>query len=147
VVHDTIHLDRPLRSDALGAVILDVQGAALGVVVDAGSERSPAVAIPAATAWAVGDDLRRDGQVRRAWLGVRATDGGDGAELTSVQAGSPAAAAGLLAGDVIVEVDGRRVEDASDLVMAIKGWRPGEQVEVSWQRAGARASTEVVLGG
>jgi S1-C subfamily serine protease len=147
VVHDTIHLDRTLSADALGALVLDDDGAAIGVVVDTGTDGSPAVAIPAATALAVGADLSADGEVRRAWLGVRAADGVEGAELTSVQAGSPAAAAGLLAGDVVIEVDGAPITDASDLVMAIKGWRPGEQVLVRWRRDGATASTEVTLGG
>jgi S1-C subfamily serine protease len=147
VVHDTIHLDRMLAADALGALVLDAEGGAVGLVVDTGSRGSPAVAIPAATALAVGADLNANGEVRRAWLGVRATDGADGATLTSVQAGSPADAAGLLAGDLIVEVDGVPVVDASDLVIAIKGWRPGERVLVSWRRDGTSASTEVILGG
>jgi S1-C subfamily serine protease len=157
LLHGTIRLDRALPADATGSLIIDDEGRALGVVVSPAADGGVAVAVPATSALAAGTDLRDDGQVRRAWLGVRAVDldaaaaqaAGTpvGARLSAVQAGSPAHAGGLVADDVVVAVDGQPIADASDLVLAIAGWEPGERVEITWHRAGEPHRAVITLGG
>ena len=64
------------------------------------------------------------------------TDGAtDGAQVQNVVAGGPAAAAGILEGDVVVRVGGRPIAGADELVVAVREHKPGEQVP---GRAGAR---------
>jgi putative serine protease PepD len=70
-----------------------------------------------------------------------------GAQLTMVQDGSPAAAAGLRKDDVITSVDGHPIADASDLVVALRQWKPGEHVDVAYQRGTVAAHVEITLGG
>lgn len=81
-----------------------------------------------------------DGGVREdGYLGVSLTDrvdGGQGAIVDSVEDGTPAAAAGVLAGDVVVEVDGSPINGMTGLVAAIRDREPGDQVEIVVIREG-----------
>lgn len=157
VIHDAVQLDRSIPADALGGLVVDADGRLLGMVLDASGTEDLAVAVPADEALAAAKDLRADGEVRRAWLGVRATDLSPaaasmlsvkgGALLTAVDAGSPAETAGLRTGDVIIGVDGRTVTDASDLVVALRAWAPGEEVQVEWRRGEDPVRAAVTLGG
>lgn len=157
VLHDAVQLDRAVPADATGGVVIDASGHLLGIVIAGSGPEDLAVVVPADDAIAAARGLRDDGAVRRAWLGVRAIDltpsaaalieVDGGAQLTSVQAGSPASAAGLRKGDVIVGVDDDPVRDASDLVVALRRWKPGEDVVVQWRRGTEAGETTVTLGG
>ncbi|MGN6694307.1 MAG: S1C family serine protease [Aquihabitans sp.] len=157
LLHDAVQLDRAVPDDATGGVVVDAQGRLVGIVLDGSGAEDLAVVVPADDAMAAARGLRDEGAVRRAWLGVRAVDLGPtaaelmevkgGAQLTMVQDGSPAAAAGLRKGDVITGVDGHPIGDASDLVVALRQWKPGEQVEVAYQRGTRPADVEITLGG
>ena len=157
VLHDAVQLDRAVPADATGGVVVDAKGRLLGIVVAGSGNEDLAVAVPAADAMDAAEGLRDDGEVRRAWLGVRAVDLAPsaaallsvkgGALLTSVQSGSPAAASGLRKGDVITALDDEPVGDASDLVVALRRWHPGETVQVSWHRGAESGQTEITLGG
>jgi S1-C subfamily serine protease len=157
VLHDAIQLARALPDDALGAPVVDADGRLVGIVVATSDAQGMAIAVPAAAALEAAEALAEEGTVRRAWLGVEATDVdpavakllgvAGGARLTAVDPTSPAAAAGLAEGDVVTAVGEVEVLDASDLVMAIRTGRPGEQVEVRWHRGDLEGATEVVLGG
>jgi putative serine protease PepD len=157
VLHDALQLDRTLPADALGAVVVDASGHLVGVVVATGDADGMAVAVPGRAALVAAADLLDDGEVRRAWLGVEAADVdpatatvldiAGGALVTSVQGSSPAAAAGLRSGDVITRIGELEVDDASDLVLAIQAGRPGEELEVRWQRGADAQEASVTLGG
>ncbi|MFN8018160.1 MAG: S1C family serine protease, partial [Acidimicrobiales bacterium] len=157
VLHDALLLDRAVPDDAVGAVVVDGHGHVVGVVVAAADADGLAVVAPADTAMAAARDLRGDGAVRRAWLGVRAVDlspaqarlldVAGGARLTQVTPGSPAATAGLRPDDVITEVDGHATLDASALVTALRRWQPGERVEVTWRRGTESLTATCTLGG
>jgi len=157
VLHDAVQLDRAVPQDATGGIVVDADGRLVGIVLSGSGAENLAVVVPADDAVAAAKGLRDHGEVRRAWLGVRAIDLAPsaaalldvkgGAELTAVEAGSPAAAAGLRKGDVITGVDGQPVGDASDLVVALRAWQPGERVVVTWHRGVTASDAEVVLGG
>ncbi|MFN8123648.1 MAG: trypsin-like peptidase domain-containing protein [Thermoleophilia bacterium] len=84
-----------------------------------------------------------------AFLGVRLSPratGGGGAVLSGVVAGSPAAGAGLRAGDTVTAVDGTRVASGAGLAGLIGRHRPGDVVTVTWTDAdGAVRSAQVTL--
>ncbi len=73
------------------------------------------------------------------------SDGGQGAVVTEVQPDSPAALAGVLAGDVVVEVSGRAIDGSAGLIAAIRDREPGDSVAVVVLRDGERRTFEVVL--
>ena len=83
----------------------------------------------------------------RAYMGVtsQAVDG-TGATVVEVGPGTPAAAAGIQPGDVIVALDNQPVTDPDSLSSAIGAKKPGDRVTVTYQRAGARSTAQITLG-
>ncbi len=70
---------------------------------------------------------------------------GPGVRVASVVPGSPAEAAGIHAGDVLVALGGERVEDLRAYAAALRRHRPGERVAVTVRRDGAEVRLEAVL--
>lgn len=95
------------------------------------------------------------GRVTRAWLGVYIQDVIPGMELrlgvregalvTEVVRGSPAARAGIQSGDVIIAVDGEKIRNSNDLQMAIMYRQPDDRVSVTLVREKRTLTVEVVL--
>jgi membrane-associated protease RseP (regulator of RpoE activity) len=82
------------------------------------------------------------------FLGVASRDAmGDvqGAEIAQVVDGSPAADAGLQEGDVVTEVDGTGVSNASDLREQVRDREPGDEVTITYTRDGDSAQARVTL--
>src|SRR5690606_35414343 len=112
------------------------RGELVGVVLVVADDDGLALVAPAGELLAAAHQLAEGGEVRRAWLGVQATDldvaiatnvgVAGGAAITSVQDRAPAASAGLAPGDAVVAVGDVAIHDASDLEMAIRSLRPGE---------------------
>jgi len=106
------------------------------------------------------EDLRQlGGKVRvPAYLGVSTTTPTDanrnrlggvtgaGAYVTLVNPGTPADAAGMLPGDLITGVGPDKVASSDELGTAIRRNKPGDRVEIRWQRGGAERSATVTLG-
>jgi S1-C subfamily serine protease len=83
------------------------------------------------------------------FLGVstgNATGGQQGAQVENVANGSPAAGAGIQAGDVITAVDGTAVSNAADLAQKVRSHQPGDQVTITYSRGGNSTDTQVQLG-
>lgn len=78
-------------------------------------------------------------------VGVEAAAGAGGATLASVENGSPAAKAGLEAGDVITAVDDTDVSSPLDLVRAIRAHEAGDSVTITYTRDGASADAKVTF--
>jgi len=81
------------------------------------------------------------------FLGVNlanATSGG--AQISSLQSGSPAAAAGLQVGDVITAIDGQPVSSSTDAADLITADAPGSKVTITYLRAGATQTASATLG-
>jgi S1-C subfamily serine protease len=93
----------------------------------------------------------------RGWLGVSVQDvtkklaereglkAAAGAYVSDVVAGSPAEDAGILVGDVIVRLGSREIDDADDLVAAVRKSDPGEEVTVVVERGGDTKTLKAVL--
>ena len=84
-----------------------------------------------------------------AFLGVTtqaAPSGQTGVQVGGVQSGGPADQAGLKAGDLITAVDGNSVASPQELRQRIVAHQPGDQVTITYTRAGASAQASVKLG-
>jgi S1-C subfamily serine protease len=81
------------------------------------------------------------------WLGIEGDDApdGTGVQVEDVTEGSPAADAGLQPDDRIVAVDGAAVATMSDLVALLREHDPGDDVQLTYVRTDAEATTEVTL--
>ncbi len=71
----------------------------------------------------------------------------DGAQIESIDTGSPAASAGLQAGDVIHGVDGQPISDGVELIVTIRSYQPGDRIAVTYARGRATAKVEITLAG
>ena len=69
-----------------------------------------------------------------------------GAVILAVTQGSPAAKAGLVQGEVIIAMDGKKVASADEVIAITKGYRPGQSVKVTVQQ-GTKVSTKTVVLG
>lgn len=106
------------------------------IIIDRGGQRySIQVAMPAAT-------------TDSAWLGVYLEEGdgkADGATITQVYPISPAARAGLQAGDIITQINDQKVAGSSDVVMLVREFQPQAQVEIAIVRDQEQLKVPVVL--
>jgi S1-C subfamily serine protease len=156
VIENVIQTDAALNPGSSGGALADGVGRVVGVnTALAGIGLGLAVPINATTRRIVGA-LMTEGRVRRAFLGVaggprplppraRARWGDrTGVEVVEVVPDSPADRAGLREGDLIVELDGRRVESAADLQRMMIAELIGRPLEVAVWRAGGEASLELV---
>jgi S1-C subfamily serine protease len=115
------------------------------------------LAIPAELAAKLAPKMVADGKVVRGRLGVTASSadagmaealgapGQSGLIVDAVGEGSAAAKAGVKTGDLILSVEGRKLEVARDLTMALLDTQPGEKVGVKIVRAGKTIELAVAL--
>jgi S1-C subfamily serine protease len=142
LVENVIQTDAALNPGNSGGALADSRGRVVGInTAVAGIGLGLAVPIDAATRRILGS-LMRDGRVRRAFLGVvggsrplpprLAGELGRRQALEVVQLleGSPAAAAGVRPGDLILDLDGRPVEGVGDLQRLLDGDAVGRRVGV-----------------
>jgi serine protease Do len=121
-----IQTDARVHRGNSGGPVLDTAGQVVGLAVATGDRQGElSFAIPIERVREVVGALRDFGQVSRSWLGVKvlpvtaehatqlALPKPTGALVTEIEAGSPAARAGLRAGDVIMTWDGREVDHRS----------------------------------
>jgi S1-C subfamily serine protease len=100
--------------------------------------------------------LIADGAVHRGFLGITAQDLSgeaartrglpEGAAVAQVTSGSPAARAGILAGDVITAIGDVSVTGVGDITNALTRYPPGSRVPVTVARGSERLTLDVTLG-
>jgi serine protease Do len=153
-----IRLDAGLHDGLSGAPVADAAGQVFGMATSALS-RTYGIVVPESTISRVVDELLARGHVARAFLGIRAQpvpilnapaapsagEGGAGLLITSMLPGGPAAQAGLLVGDIVVDVGAHRAASVPELRDALAG-NIGKSVRVSLIRGGAPAAVDVTIG-
>ncbi|MGB0099028.1 MAG: trypsin-like peptidase domain-containing protein [Nocardioides sp.] len=96
------------------------------------------------------DQILRTGAAEYPVIGAQVRTGGrvagDGAEIDEVNPDTPAEEAGLQKGDLVTSVDGVRVLDGIELIVAIRTHRPGESIEFTIVRDGDEQTLELTLG-
>lgn len=139
----------PLYAD--GAVIgIDTAASTSGrgrVATTAARSQSAGFAIPITTATAIADRItggEQSGTVHQgvpAFLGVQLPSGATDTTVSGVVRGSPAATAGLRAGDTITAVDGVAIDGPDALTNALAGHHPQDRVRVTWSDTAGAAHT------
>ncbi len=159
---DFLQIDAAVNRGNSGGPAFNLKGEVVGINTaifsPSGGNIGIAFAIPSGTAENVVTSLRDHGVVVRGWLGVQIqTVNGDiaaalglteagGALVADPQPNSPAAAAGIRAGDAILAVDGQPIADSHELAMRISRYAPNTQVNLTLWRDGAETSLPVTLG-
>jgi S1-C subfamily serine protease len=152
-ISGAIQTDAAINPGNSGGPLLDDTGRVIGInsqiATNGGGDSNSGVgfAVPIDTVKSVVPQLKANGRIERAWLGVSTSDAPtrDGALVGDVT-GAPAQDGGIQPGDLIVQFDGRTITSASDLGQVVLTRKPGDTVKVVVERNGNRKTLTVKLG-
>lgn len=156
-----IQVDAPINEGNSGGPLFDQSGKVIGIdtaiISPSGGSVGIGFAIPSNTVKTIVETLQKSGHVTRGYLGVEAQPitpsmqsalglaSQSGALLAAVEAGTPAERAGLHAGSVITEVNGKAIANPRDLAIDIAGIKPGETAHLKVIEGGHTKDVSVVL--
>ncbi|MHB9150148.1 MAG: S1C family serine protease [Thermoleophilia bacterium] len=160
---DLVQTDAAISPGNSGGALVDVQGNVIGINVaylppgQTGAQ-NVGFAIPADLVVDVARQIIDTGRAHHAYLGVQnvsVTDAlqqrfslsrSSGVLVAGTDPGTPAADAGLKQGDIIIQLDGQKVEGDSDLFSILRRKKPGDVVSLTFDRAGKESTVQVTLG-
>ncbi|MER7275649.1 trypsin-like peptidase domain-containing protein [Dactylosporangium sp. NPDC000244] len=156
--YSAIQTDAAVNQGNSGGPLFDAAGRVIGInsVIGTLSEDQAsagnvglAFAIPINHARRVATDIINTGKARRTVMGVQVDNTyqnpAGGARLATVEPGGPAAGGGLKAGDVVMAVNGKPIDESWDLTALIRKYAPGDTVEIQYLRGAAKAKASVAL--
>ena len=163
-VESFIQTDAVVNPGNSGGALVDSSGKLVGInaaiLTETGSYEGYSFAIPSNLVRKVINDLREYGEVRRAILGIRITnvdetiaqqfnlDEVSGVLIDSINPNSSAEDAGLKAGDVIIELNGKATNSIPELQEQVATLRPGSKIDLKFIRNGRLSSkNDIVLKG
>ena len=157
-----IQTDAAINPGNSGGALTDAQGNLIGINTAiysrSGGSLGIGFAIPVSTARNIMEQIIQNGTVTRGWIGVEAQDitpelaesfglpGTDGALISGVVRNSPADAAGIRPGDVLLAVGGKPVRDPQVMLDLIAALNPGEAKPFKLRRDRAVIETQVKIG-
>jgi S1-C subfamily serine protease len=173
-IDHAIQTDAAINPGNSGGPLIDANGRVIGItsqIATSGGSKSNlgiGFAIPVNLVKGIVPQLIKNGKVQHAYIGVTTTTitpdlakalklpSGSGALVEDVAPGSPAAAAGLRAGnrqvqglvaggDLIVGVDGKTVKQPGDVANAIADNKPGQRIRIDFYRGGSKKSVQLTL--
>ena len=161
---DLIQTDAAISPGNSGGALVNARAEVIGLNVayippnSAAGAVSLGFAIPAATVSHVVEQLLEDGTVEHPYLGIQPrtltasvaqqlnVDATAGVVVLAVERGGPAATAGVEPGDVITAIGGEAVDSSEDLLGALRGHAPGDEVTIAIVRGSAEREINVTLG-
>jgi Do/DeqQ family serine protease len=159
---DFIQTDAAINPGNSGGALIDTAGNLIGInsmiFSQSGASNGIAFSIPVSLARSVFEQIIRDGEVTRGWLGIEpvpltpqlakalALPTADGVVIRSVQRGTPADRAGIMVKDVFLEVGGKPTHSVPQLLSRIAELPPGSSAKVKLVRDGKAVDIDVVVG-
>jgi serine protease Do len=156
-----IQTDAAINPGNSGGPLVDARGEVIGIntflVSNSDSFSGMGFAIPSQIVQPTVEALIRSGKVHHGYMGIGISDvtpenakffhveNNEGAVITQVEDGSPAAKAGLKVGDVVTELDGQKVSDASQLQIEVGQKEPGSSIRLGVLRDGKTIDVPVML--
>jgi putative serine protease PepD len=158
---NALQTDAAINPGNSGGPLVNATGAVIGVnsaIATLGYSFGPRTgsiglgfAIPINQARKTADQLIKNGKATYPVMGISVdmNFSGKGAliakEAGSIVPGGPASLAGIKAGDIITEIDGRVITSPEELIVAIRSHNVGEVIDVTYERAGASKSVRLTL--
>ena len=158
---NALQTDAAINPGNSGGPLVDINGAVIGVnsaIASLGasfSSQSGSIglgfAIPINQAKKTAEQLIKTGKATYPLMGISVDSAyaGGGARIANVPnailPGGPAAKAGLKAGDIILEIDGKAVANGDELIVAIRSHNVGDRVTVKFQRGSATQTVSLTL--
>ncbi|MFZ3119271.1 MAG: Do family serine endopeptidase [Variovorax sp.] len=157
-----IQTDAAINPGNSGGALVDINGNLEGINTAiysrSGGSMGIGFAIPVSIAKQVLGDIVKEGKVTRGWIGVEPNDlspelaetfgvkANAGVIITGVLQNGPAAQAGIRPGDVITNVDDKKVDNVQQLLTAVAGLKPGSESRFALQRGTDKMELNVVPG-
>lgn len=157
-----IQTDAAINPGNSGGALVDSEGRLLGINTAiysrSGGSLGIGFAIPGSTARDVLDQLVKNGSVTRGYIGVEQQNITEelveafnlsrdhGIIVAGVVQGGPAETAGIKVGDILLELDGRQINDTSDMLNWVAGTKPGETRQFTVLREGEELKIPVEIG-
>ena len=150
-----IQTDAAINSGNSGGALFNMYGEVVGITnakysssgaVSEASIDNIGFAIPISDVEDIIKSIIEKGYFAKPYIGVYLTDSEDGVRVQSVTEDSPAAAAGVSAGDVITAANGEAVETADALVSLVSDLTPGDALQLTVLREGETVSLTVTVG-
>jgi serine protease Do len=153
-----IQTDASINPGNSGGPLFNMEGKVIGIntaIVAQG--QGIGFAIPVNMAKTILPDLKSKGKVTRGWLGISVQDvtediaknlklkDNNGALISEVFKGDPADKGGLKAGDLITEVNGKRIKDTHELLLTIASFHVGDKIEVKALRDGEEKTFHIIV--
>jgi len=160
-VNNFIQTDAAINPGNSGGPLINLRGQLVGlntaIASQTGGYQGIGFAIPANTVERVTTQIIEEGDVRRAYLGIRYGEAPQSlvqneelpqgsAVVSQVESGTPAAEAGLQAGDIITAIDGETLNNYLQLGNQIASMQPGDEVSLQINRDGETQTLSVTLG-
>lgn len=156
-----IQTDASINPGNSGGALIDSRGALIGInsaiISRSGGNDGIGFAIEVDMVKQIVRDLIEHGTVERGFLGVSITDlttelrdlyqHSEGAVIIDVTPGSPANAAGLQRGDLIVSIDTQQIKNATDLKNRIGALQPEQEISISYEREKITKTLAIRLSG
>lgn len=158
---DFIQTDASINPGNSGGPLVDAMGRVIGIntaiLSRSGGNIGIGFAIPMNMALKIVEDLISNGSVQRGYLGVLIGDLDEdkaavlglkdqgGALITKVGAESPAEKAGMEVGDVVIAVNGQKVDTSAKLRLIVSSQRPGTEVALDVLREGSKLTLKALL--
>ncbi len=158
---DYIQTDASINSGNSGGPLFDMNGDVIGIntaILGRSGSIGIGFSIPSNSAKIVIDQLIQFGETKRGWLGVRIQDVTKeiaevekldkprGALVASVAENSPSEKAGVIAGDIILEFDGEKIQQMKELPMIVAKTKVGKKVKVKIWRNKKEIEKIITLG-
>jgi putative serine protease PepD len=146
-----IQTDAAINPGNSGGPLLDASGHVLGlndqIQTNSGSSAGVGFAIPSNTVARIANLIIAGRPVKHSYVGVELNGNSTGgAQVTTVQSGSPADTAGLQPSDVITAIDGKPVTSTSQFIQTVDTYPPGMTLTLTIKRGGAQQQVKVTLG-
>jgi Do/DeqQ family serine protease len=160
-ISDFIQTDAAINPGNSGGALMNIKGEVIGIntwiASDTGMGMGFGFAIPINNAKKAIDDFIKLGKIEYAWLGVQigevpedvaedmGIEGRKGAFVNHVFKSSPAGTGGILPGDFIYQLNGKRINDFLELTNALGDLIPGEEAEFELIRQGEELNLLITL--
>lgn len=145
-----LQLDAPINPGNSGGPVFNMDGQVIGVssviVSPTGASVGIGFAIPSETVTRIVNQLLSKGSIERGWLGVSVEDRNDGVVVANLDRTGPAARAGIHQGDIVIAINGDRIDSSRGLIRAVAVVPPGNSMRVTVRRQGHEMDISVNVG-
>jgi putative serine protease PepD len=150
-IEGAIQTDAAINPGNSGGPLLDGDGHVLGlndqIQTNSGSNSGVGFATPSNTDARIANEIIAGKTVQHAYVGVflNASTAG-GAQISSVQPGSPASSAGLHQGDIVTAINGKQITSTQQFIETVDTYSPGQTITLTVKRGGNSQTLKLTLG-